>query len=75
VWEETCLLQKFLQREVNLRRASIEEALKIDGPDSNEIKDDVLSRLVLANLNEGKNRLSDSELVGDVAFARYYNSR
>jgi hypothetical protein len=71
VRDEHDSLQKFIRREVNLKRASIEEALKNDGPDSNEIKDDVFSHLVLANLTEGKHRLSDSELVREVAFARY----
>ena len=61
-------LKEFIHREVELKRASIEEALKHDGPDSQEIKADVFSRLILANLSEGKHRLSDSELVREVAF-------
>lgn len=57
-------LLNFMLQEVAQRRATIEEALKHGESDDSYVKQDVFSRLVLANLTDGKNNLSDSELVG-----------
>lgn len=62
---------RFLHQEVVQRKATIEEALKNGDAGNDYVQQDVFSRLVLANLTDGKNKLSDSELVGELYAAHF----
>lgn len=64
MWGEYISLSNFIHTEVAQRKAIIDEALKNGGDDALEtVKQDVFSRLVLASQSDGKQSLSDSELV------------
>ncbi|PVF94766.1 cytochrome P450 [Serendipita vermifera] len=56
--------RQFILGEVSRRRSLIQEALR-NGDDEDTVKQDVFSRLILANETEGKHSLSDEELMGN----------
>ncbi|KIM25188.1 hypothetical protein M408DRAFT_331296 [Serendipita vermifera MAFF 305830] len=66
MWEEYTSLTSFIHTEVAQRKAIIDEALANGGDDAlDSVNQDVFSRLVLASQSDGKQALSDSELIGN----------